>query len=38
MDLESLERLEQLVCVGGIEADPVGARIAADRGLIGGGA
>src|SRR6202050_2471023 len=37
--VESLERLEQLVYVGRIEASPVVAHIAADRGLIsvGGG-
>src|ERR1700722_11585839 len=35
--VESLERLEQLVGIGGIEADPVVAHIAADRGLIVGG-
>jgi circadian clock protein KaiC len=35
--VEALEGLEQLVRVGGIEADPVVADTAADRGLILGG-
>src|SRR5580700_10050179 len=35
--VESLERLEQLVYIGGIEADPVVAHVAADRGLFVGG-
>jgi len=35
--VESLERLEQLAHKGGVEADPVVAHMAADRGLIVGG-
>ena len=35
--VESLEGLEQLVRVGGFEANPVVAQVAADRGGIFGG-